>query len=95
MSDIQWENRENGVNWEDEFPDIDPYEVLQVPLCASDETIKSAYRTLVRRFHPDRVLAAEGPEAEAMIRKVNRAFEMLSDPETRRAVDRFRWNAGQ
>jgi curved DNA-binding protein CbpA len=59
------------------------YAVLGIPRNADDERIRSAYRILVRRYHPDR---GTGSSAEKF-RQVNEAYETLIDPGSRRSYD--------
>jgi curved DNA-binding protein CbpA len=59
------------------------YAVLGVPRDANEETIRSAYRILARRYHPDR---GAGSSAEKF-RMVNEAYETLIDPGSRRSHD--------
>lgn len=64
----------------------DYYEILGVSRDASKEDIKRAYRRLARKFHPD---VNKEPGAEDRFKEVNRAYEVLSEPETRERYDRF------
>jgi curved DNA-binding protein CbpA len=68
---------------------FDPYAVLGVGRNAGDAEIRAAYRELVARYHPDKHAGnpLEGLAAEKMA-EINRAYEILSDPERRVAYDR-------
>jgi molecular chaperone DnaJ len=68
---------------------MDYYRVLGVSREASDEDIKKAYRKLVFKHHPDRNPAHA--EAEAKIREINAAYEIVGDAEKRRSYDRLFW----
>lgn len=63
-----------------------PYITLGVDRQASEETIRSAYRRLARKSHPDK----GGSEAE--FRKIQEAYQILNDPEKRALFDRFGWD---
>lgn len=65
----------------------DYYELLEVERGADEATIKSAYRKLAMRFHPDR--NPGDPEAEARFKAINEAYDCLKDPQKRAAYDRF------
>ncbi|WP_017306036.1 molecular chaperone DnaJ [Spirulina subsalsa] len=64
----------------------DYYETLGISRDASQDEIKRAYRRLARKYHPD---VNKEPGAEDRFKEVNRAHEVLSDPEMRARYDRF------
>lgn len=66
---------------------IDYYKVLGVSQTASEKDIKSAYRKLARKYHPD--LNPNNAEAERKFKQVNEANEVLSDPEKRKKYDQY------
>ena len=68
---------------------MDYYRVLGVSREASDDSIKKAYRKLVFQYHPDR--NPDNVKAEAKIREINEAYEIVGDPEKRRSYDRLQW----
>ncbi|NII10513.1 DnaJ C-terminal domain-containing protein [Oleiagrimonas sp. C23AA] len=68
-----------------EFKDY--YDTLGVSNDASDADIKTAYRKLARKYHPDRNKEAG---AEDKFKAVSEAYEALKDPERRRAYDELR-----
>jgi curved DNA-binding protein len=66
--------------------DRDYYQVLGVPRTASQDEIQRAYRKLARASHPD---VNSDPAAEDRFKQVSQAYDVLSDPETRRRYDAF------
>ncbi|MEM8852391.1 MAG: J domain-containing protein [Pseudomonadota bacterium] len=64
----------------------DPYTVLGVSKSASESEIKSAYRRLAKRYHPD--TNAEDPKAQERFAEVNAAYEIVGDKEKRKQFDR-------
>ncbi|MFN4279163.1 molecular chaperone DnaJ [Thermosynechococcus sp.] len=64
----------------------DFYEILGVSRSADAEEIKRAYRRLARKYHPD---VNKEPGAEEKFKEINRAYEVLSDPQARANYDRF------
>ncbi len=64
-----------------------PYEILGVAKNAPAEEIKKAYRKLARRYHPDR--NPDDKAAEDRFKEVQGAYDVLSDPEKRKAFDTF------
>ena len=65
----------------------DYYEVLGIGKNATDAEIKSAYRKLVKKYHPD--LNPGNKEAEEKFKEVNEANDVLSDPQKRQRYDQF------
>ena len=64
----------------------DLYELLGVPKEATQDDIRKAHRELVRRYHPDANLGDHSSEEH--FKEVQRAYEVLSDPEKRREYDK-------
>jgi curved DNA-binding protein len=65
----------------------DYYEILGVKPDASDADIKSAYRRLARKYHPD---VSKESDAEEKFKSVNEAYEALKDSSRRKAYDQLR-----
>jgi len=63
----------------------DYYKILGVDKNASEKEIKSAYRKLARKYHPD--MNPDDPQAEARFKDVNEAYEVLGDREKRKKYD--------
>jgi curved DNA-binding protein len=66
---------------------IDYYNILGVDKSASQNDIKSAYRKLARKHHPD--LNPNDKEAHKKFQQINEANEVLSDPEKRKKYDAY------
>ena len=64
----------------------DFYQLLGVPRDASQDDIQRAYRKLARTYHPD---VNKDPGAEDRFKEVSEAYDVLSDPQTRRRYDAF------
>ena len=65
----------------------DYYKILGLDKTAKEADIKSAYRRLARKYHPD--VNPGKPEAEEKFKEVNEAYQVLSDPEKRQKYDQF------
>jgi molecular chaperone DnaJ len=65
----------------------DCYEVLGVEKSATEAEIKSAYRKLAKKYHPD--MNPDNKEAEEKFKEVNDAYAILSDPEKRKKFDTY------
>lgn len=70
-----------------EFKDY--YKILEVPRDASQDDIRKAYRKLARKYHPD---VSKEADAEARMRDINEANDVLRDAEKRAAYDQLAAN---
>lgn len=68
------------------------YDDLEVSAHASQETIRAAWVSLSKRFHPD---VSKAKDAAERIKRINSAWDTLGDPVKRRAYDQWRKNEGQ
>ena len=64
----------------------DYYEILGVPRNADSDSVRNAYRSLAKRYHPD---INKEPGAEEHFKEINEAYGVLSDEQRRAAYDRF------
>ena len=74
---------------------INYYSIMGVPKSASASEIKSAYRKLAMKYHPDRNPGSK--EAESKFKNINEANEVLSDPKKRQTYDQLGkdWRQGR
>lgn len=69
------------------YTEVDYYELLEVEKNCSDGVLKTAYRKLAMRWHPDKNPGDH--DAEARFKAISEAYGVLSDPQRRAAYDRF------
>ena len=65
----------------------DYYELLGVSRGVDEKALKSAFRKMAMKYHPDR--NPDNPDAEAKFKEINEAYEVLKDPQKRAAYDQF------
>lgn len=70
------------------FPD--PYKALAITPDATPEQIRTAYRLLARRYHPDTAGNQGRAAVDGMFQQVTEAYKLLSDPDQRRRYDAIR-----
>ncbi len=68
------------------YEQIDYYEVLGVTKSDDADAIKKAFRRKAREFHPD---VNDAPDAEDQFKKINEAYDVLSDPQKKAQYDQF------
>ncbi|MEP3051760.1 MAG: molecular chaperone DnaJ [Erythrobacter sp.] len=73
--------------------EFDYYQLLEIARDADGGSIKSSYRKLAMKFHPDRNPGDQ--EAEAKFKAISEAYEVLKDPQKRAAYDRYGHEAFQ
>jgi curved DNA-binding protein len=66
----------------------DYYKILGVTKKATPEELKKAFRTLARKYHPDRA-SKDDPKAVERFKEINEAYEVLKDPDKRQRYDNF------
>lgn len=71
------------------MPKKDYYEILGVSRSASDEDIRTAYKKLIKEWHPDRHTGDDKKVAEQKFKEIQEAYEVLSDPQKRAMYDKF------
>ena len=71
----------------------DPYETLAVSRSAAIEEIRTSYRQLAMKYHPDR--NPGDPAAEESFKEISQAYDILIDPDKRAAYDRYGYAAFQ
>jgi molecular chaperone DnaJ len=87
MTEIEWQDVDPTINWEEVPTGNDYYEALQVSRNASAEVLRAAYRALMEKYHPDRQPPTRKAWAEEMTRRLNEAYAVLSDADKKRGYD--------
>lgn len=82
--------RKNGGERETSKMVVDYYSVLDVSTTATDEEVRKAYKTLARKWHPDK---NPNPNSEAKFKQIYEAYSILSDPRARQLHDLRRADA--
>ena len=70
------------------------YDILQINQNASPEIIEKAYKTLAKKYHPDLQEEVNKKEAEEILKEINEAYEVLSNPEKKALYDQNLKNEG-
>lgn len=65
------------------------YDILQVNKNASSEIIEKAYKILAKKYHPDLQPKDQKKQAEEILKEINEAYEVLSNPEKKKDYDDF------
>ena len=68
------------------------YEILGIPKDATSSQIKKAYHKNAIKWHPDK---NKSEEAKQKFQEISKAYEVLSEPEKRKAYDTFGWQASE
>jgi DnaJ-class molecular chaperone len=66
---------------------VDHYQTLQVVRDADPEVIERAYKALSMKYHPDRAAPEHQTAATRRMQRINEAYRVLRDPESRRRYD--------
>ena len=76
---------------DDFYPNMDAYQVLEIPRTADKKDIKSAYRKAVAKWHPDKFPDDEEKKREGGLRmeRINRAYFCLGDDDRKRRYDTY------
>lgn len=64
------------------------YQILQIDKEASQDIIEKAYKTLAKKYHPDLQAEENKKNAENILKKINEAYEILSNPSKREAYNK-------
>lgn len=69
------------------FPDIDPYEILEVGKSSSPIEVKKSYKKLCLKYHPDKIQQSSSNDDSELFPKIQFAYSILSDPIKRQRYD--------
>ena len=75
-------------NIEGEFMEKNYYDILEINKNASPEIVEKAYKTLAKKYHPDLQEESAKTDSEIKMKKLNEAYEIISDPQKREAYNK-------
>src|SRR5262249_50098401 len=82
-----YDDDDDYSGWSIEAPlEVNPYQILGLTLDASNEEIRTAYRNLAKKLHPD--INPNDEKAQEQFKRVSAAYRILNDPAQRQRYDR-------
>lgn len=89
MAKIPSDHYDQSGGGEPQIEMLDPYKVLGVPRSATTDVIRSAYRRLVKQYHPDLPQNNGRKDCSEKFSRIDSAYKFLRDPEVRRVYDKL------